>query len=70
MKIWLIEVIHNIDVLCNIVFWFVLAFVWIGYIRSGRQNMMISSRLFKIWLIALIGVIFIPSKEAMYQLFF
>lgn len=68
MKIWLISVIHNIDVLCNLVFWWVPAFVLIAYTKIPGRSVGVSRRLAAIWLAALAGVIFIPPEAALQQM--
>ena len=68
MKIWLISVIHNIDVLCNLVFWWIPAFVLIAYTKIPGRSVGVSQRLAAIWLVALAGVIFIPPEAALRQM--
>lgn len=68
MNIWLIEIIHNIDIFCNVVFWWLLVFYLMAYAKSPRVSLNIGKKIFRIWLIALTGVIFIPSKSTLYQI--
>ena len=68
MKLWLIEVIHNIDVFCNIVFWWMLAFYLIGYSKTQNMNLGIGRQALTVWLLAVAGVILIPSKEALVKI--
>ena len=70
MNIWLIEIIHNIDILCNITVFCLMAYR-ISYIHAcrklGTEPTVSETDLLvrRIWYIALAGVIFIPSKEAL-----
>ena len=66
MKIWLIEIIHNVDVLCNVIFWWLLGFAFVSHLKSSSLILNINRRLFMVWLIALMGVLFIPTKEALH----
>ena len=74
MNIWLIEIIHNIDILCNITFFYLMAYR-ISYIHAcrklGTEPTVSETDLLarRIWYIALAGVIFIPSKEALQTMF-
>ena len=68
MKIWLISVIHNIDMLCNLVFWWIPAFVLIAYTKIPGRSVAVSRRLAAIWLAAVAGVIFIPPEVILQQL--
>lgn len=68
MKLWLIEIIHNIDIVCNVVFWWMLAFYLIGYSKSRGIALNIGRQALIVWLLALIGVIFIPSKEVLFKI--
>lgn len=65
MKHWLIEIIHNIDMICNGIFWFIPLFLLIGYSKSGELGLTISYELRNIWFGACLGVLFIPSKETL-----
>ncbi|MDO4693073.1 MAG: hypothetical protein Q4A62_00380 [Eikenella sp.] len=62
MNLWLIEVIHNLDILCNIVFWLLAAVILV--IPEAHDNKVI----LWIWLIALLGVIVIPSEPVLQHL--
>lgn len=62
MNLWLIEVIHNLDILCNIVFWLLAAVILV--VPQALENKMI----LWIWLIALLGVIVIPSERVLQHL--
>lgn len=68
MNIWLIEIIHNVDILCNIVFWALLVFYLMAYAKSSTIRLNIGKKTFRIWLIALMGVIFIPSETALMRM--
>ncbi|WP_094574583.1 hypothetical protein [Kingella denitrificans] len=68
MKIWLISVIHSIDVLCNLVFWWIPTFVLIAYTKIPGRSVAVSRRLAAIWLAAVAGVIFIPPEAALRQM--
>ncbi len=68
MKIWLISVLHNIDLLCPLVFWWIPAFVLIAYTKIPGRSVGVSRRLAAIWLVALAGVIFIPPEAALQQM--
>ena len=68
MKIWLISVIHNIDVLCNLVFLWVPTFVLLAYIKSPGMQLAIGRKMARIWFVALAGVIFIPPEVILQQL--
>lgn len=68
MKYWIIEVIENIDVLCNVVFWF-LTFLFVTGLCIDKGNTFKPKRIVVIvWVIAMAGVIFIPSKGVMLNL--
>ena len=74
MKTWLIEIIHNIDILCNITVFCLIAYR-ISYIHAcrtlGTEPTVSETDLLvrRIWYIALAGVIFIPSKETLKVIF-
>lgn len=68
MNVWLIDIIHNVDILCNIVFWWMLGFYMLGYAKSRHMHLNIGRKSFVVWLIAVIGVVFIPSKAALEQM--
>ncbi|MDO5058607.1 MAG: hypothetical protein Q4D82_01540 [Neisseria sp.] len=64
MKLWLISIIVSINALCNFVLWF-----WICYfsLHAIRKDSIPIIKGFWRWsmIIALLGVLFIPSKEAL-----
>ncbi|MDK4689751.1 hypothetical protein [Kingella negevensis] len=74
MKTWLIEIIHNIDILCNIIIFTVLAYK-LSYIHAYRKYKVepilnkTDLLIRRIWYIALVGLIFIPSKETLQIIF-
>lgn len=62
MKYWLIEIIHNMNIICNGIFWFV------PLITLRDLGITISPELSKIWFGSCLGVLFIPSRETLIQL--
>ena len=68
MNQWLINIIHNIDVLCNLVFLWVPTFVLLAYIKSPSMHLAIGRNIARIWFVALAGVIFIPPEVILQQL--
>lgn len=68
MKYWIIEVIQNIDVLCNVVFWFLTFLFVTGLCIDKGSAFHPKPIVIIIWLIAMVGVIFIPSKDVMLNL--
>ncbi|OSI06800.1 Uncharacterised protein [Neisseria animaloris] len=69
MKYWIIEVIQNIDILCNVVFWFLTCLFALGSCIDKGSAFHPKPIVIIIWLIAMVGVIFIPSKEVMVHIF-
>ncbi len=68
MNQWLINIIHNIDILCNLVFWWIPAFVLLAYIKSPSMQLAIGRKMARIWFVAMAGVIFIPPEVTLQQL--
>lgn len=68
MNQWLINIIHNIDILCNLVFWWIPAFVLLAYIKSPSMQLTIGRKMARIWFVAMAGVIFIPPEVILQQL--
>jgi hypothetical protein len=65
MKQWVIEIIHNVDILCNVVFWIsavVIVFLSLSDDESAKE---IAGFWLKVFLVSLFGVVFIPSKEVL-----
>jgi len=63
MNIWLIDIIRSANLVCNVLF-FVLTWIAAGLISKGRKAE-ITPLMIGIWIVCLVGVIFIPSKEAL-----
>lgn len=61
MNEYIIGIIYAIDILCNIT----LIFLWINLYDKFKWNIPIKKSLRIIFIIALLGTIFIPSKETM-----
>lgn len=68
MKYWLIEFIHNVDMLCNITFATINLFIFVTYLKSENNTLVIDKNIRRLWFICLIGIILIPSKEVLYKL--
>ena len=68
MNQWLINIIHNIDILCNLVFLWVPTFVLLAYIKSPSMQLVIGRKTARIWFVAMAGVIFIPPEVILQQL--
>lgn len=68
MKFWLIEIIHNIDMLCNGVFWIITLIVLMGYAKSRSLNVGIHPKLAFVWSVSALGILLIPSKDALVQM--
>lgn len=68
MKYWLIEFIHNVDMLCNIAFVTINLFIFVTYLKSENNTLVIGKNIRRLWFICLIGIILIPSKEVLYKL--
>ena len=68
MKYWLIEFIHNVDMLCNITFATINLFIFVTYLKSENNNLVVSKNIRRLWFTCLIGIILIPSKEVLYKL--
>ena len=45
-----------------------LGFYMLGYAKSRHMHLNIGRKSFVVWLIAVIGVVFIPSKAALEQM--
>lgn len=68
MKDWLIEFIHNVDMLCNITFATINLFIFVTYLKSENNTLVVGKNIRHLWFIYLIGIILIPSKEVLYKL--
>lgn len=67
MNIWLIDIIRSADLVCNVLF-FVMTWIAAGLISKGRKAE-ITPLMIGIWIVCLVGVIFIPSKETLKVIF-
>ena len=67
MNIWLLDIIRSADLVCNVLF-FVLTWIAAGLISKGRKAE-ITPLMVGIWIVCLVGVIFIPSKETLKVIF-
>jgi hypothetical protein len=67
MNIWLIDIIRSANLVCNVLF-FVLTWIAAGLISKGRKAE-ITPLMIGIWIVCLVGVIFIPSKETLKVIF-
>ncbi|MDO4434722.1 MAG: hypothetical protein Q4B82_09125 [Alysiella sp.] len=65
MKLWLIEIIHNFDMLCNTAFWFLTITAFIAFCASRNCSISINRKLLRIWQLSALGVLFIPSKATL-----
>lgn len=63
MKIWLIDTIRSADLVCNVLF-FVMTWIAASLISKGRKAE-ITPLIVEIWIVCLVGVVFIPSKAAL-----
>lgn len=63
MKIWLIDTIRSANLVCNVLF-FVMTWIAAGLISKGRKAE-ITPLMVGIWIVCLVGVVFIPSKAAL-----
>lgn len=63
MKIWLIDIIRSANLVCNVLF-FVMTWIAAGLISKGRKAE-ITPLMVGIWIVCLVGVVFIPSKAAL-----
>lgn len=68
MKYWLIEIIHNLDGLCNIGFWFIAIILLLAYAKSRSLKLAIHTSLFRLWLACALGVLLIPSEATLHRL--
>ena len=68
MKYWLIEIIHNLDLLCNIGFWFFAIIVLLAYAKSHSLKLLIHTSLFRLWGVCALGVLLIPCEATLYRL--
>lgn len=68
MKYWLIEFIHNVDMLCNISFATINLFIFVTYLKSENNTLVVGKNIRRLWFICLIGIILIPSEEVLYKL--
>ena len=63
MNIWLIDTIRSANLVCNVLF-FVMTWIAAGLISKGRKAE-ITPLIVEIWIVCLVGVVFIPSKAAL-----
>lgn len=68
MKYWLIEIIHNLDGLCNIGFWFVTIIVLLAYAKNRCLQLVIHRTLLRLWVACALGVLLIPSETTLHRL--
>lgn len=68
MKMWLIEIIHNLDLMCNVICLGIGLMVLIAMTRSRSFNITMSRKLSRIWWVSFLGVLFIPTKETLIAL--
>nr|DAS51062.1 MAG TPA: hypothetical protein [Caudoviricetes sp.] len=68
MRDWLIDFIHNIDITCNVIFFMLNFFIFITYVKSENNTLVVGKNIRRLWFIYLIGIILIPSKEVLYKL--
>lgn len=68
MNQWIIKIIHRIDILCNLVFLWIPAFVLLAYIKSPSMQLAVDGTMIHIWFVAMAGVIFIPPESTLQQL--
>ena len=64
MKLWLIDIIHAIDALANIVFWFWSVFCAMHAIKF-RTIPALELRYRLIYALSILCVVFIPSKATL-----
>lgn len=67
---YIIQVIYGFDVLCNIIFFiwtYLIATDWKGLIYNYIREIKVV--FWRIYLIGLLGVLFIPSKEILEKIF-
>ena len=64
MKLWLIDIIHAIDALANIVFWFCSVFCAMHAIKF-RTIPALKLRYRLIYALSILCVVFIPSKATL-----
>lgn len=69
MKYWLIELIHNVDIMCNILFFMLNLLIIIAYAKSNSAALVIGKNLRRLWFACLAGVLLIPSQEVLHKLF-
>lgn len=64
MKLWLIDIIHAIDALANIVFWFWSVYYAVHMIKF-RTTPGLKLRYRLMYALSILGVLFIPSKATL-----
>lgn len=69
MKYWLIEFIHNVDLMCNIIFFMLNALILIGYTKTRGVAIVLGKSLRRVWFACAAGVLLIPSQEVLHKLF-
>ena len=65
MKQWVIEIIHNVDILCNVAFWISTMALFALSLNGDESAKEIAAFWLKVFLVSLFGVVFIPSKEVL-----
>lgn len=62
MNLWLISIVRSVDFLCNVLFYISLFCILFNFSDMSESQ---KSTFKKLFFISLIGIIFIPSKEAL-----
>ncbi len=65
MKQWVIEIIHNVDIFCNVAFWISAMAIFALSCSGDESAKEIAGFWLKVFLVSLFGVVFIPSKEVL-----
>ncbi|EFC51657.1 MULTISPECIES: hypothetical protein [Neisseria] len=65
MKQWVIEIIHNVDILCNVAFWISAMALFALSLNGDESAKEIAGFWLKVFLVSLFGVMVIPSKEVL-----
>lgn len=68
MKYWLIELIHNVDIMCNILFFMLNLLIIIAYAKTEGVALGIGKNIRRLWFACLAGVLLIPSQEVLHKL--
>ena len=69
MKYWLIELIHNVDIMCNILFFMLNLLIIIAYAKTKDVALGIGKNIRRLWFACLAGILLIPSQEVLHKLF-